>query len=128
MREDSIDILAWKFNDTPGVTTVNGHVRDWPESLGPLPTEAQIDAWGAEYDAAMAAIAAAEQAKIDKKLADILATLPTWDIYKADLNALIDAAQAANTLNKLQKVVVNLCQRYKKDAKVLYWLAKETDD
>jgi len=90
--------------------------------------KAAVDQAEADRIAAKEAAEAAEQARIDKKLANIAAALPTWDIYKADLNALIDAAQAADTLKKLQNVVVNLCQRYKKDTKVLYWLAKDTDD
>ena len=128
MRLDSGMILGWKFNDAPGITTVDGVIRDWPEALGEKPTEAQIDAWGAEYDAMIAAAEAAEQARIDKKLADIAAALPTRDVYRLELTALIDAAQAAANFADLRKVVIDLCQRYRKDAKVIYWLAKDTDD
>jgi hypothetical protein len=41
---------------------------------------------------------------------------------------LIDAIQAADTLAKLRVATVDLAQRIKKDAKVLYWVAKDTDD
>ena len=128
MRFDSGMILGWKFNDAPGITTVDGVIRDWPAVLGEMPTEAQIDAWGVEYDAMVAAAEAAEQARINKKMADIAAALPTWDAYRAELTALIDAAQAAASWADLRKVVIDLCQRYRKDAKIIYWLAKDTDD
>ena len=128
MRLDSGMILGWKYNDAQGITTVDGVIRDWPEALGEQPTEAQSDAWGVEYDAMVAAAQAAEQARIDKKLADIAAALPSWNAYRAELVALIDAAQAAASWTDLRKVVIDLCQRYRKDAKILYWLAKDTGD
>jgi hypothetical protein len=128
MRIDSGMILGWKYNHAEGITTVDGVIRDWPSTLGEKPTEAQIDAWGVEYDAMVAAAEAAEQARIDKKLADIAGALPNWSKYRAELTALIDAAQAAANFADLRRVVIDLCQRYRKDAKVIYWLAKDKDD
>lgn len=67
----------------------------------------------------------AEQARIDRKLADIAANLPSWEEYRAELQLLIDDAQAADTIVKLRRVVVDLAQRIRKDGKILYWLAKD---
>lgn len=95
--------------------------RDW-NSVQPVPldlnsiSQTEID----EYNAG--------QARISKKRADIAAALPTWATYRAELTALIDAAQAAANFADLRKVVIDLCQRYRKDAKIIYWLAKDTDD
>lgn len=108
MREDSIMILAWKFNDTPGITTVNGYVRDWPEVLGPKPTEAQIDAWGEEYDAAMATAAAVAKAELDAEEAEIKTAFPDW--------AVIEKAIDEATLAQMKVII-------KRGFKVLYNLA-----
>lgn len=70
----------------------------------------------------------AEQQRIEKKRNDIAAALPSWRVHRDEYVALIDAVQAADTLNKLQHAVVNIAQRLKKDAKVLYWVAKDTDN
>lgn len=48
-------ILGWKFNHAPGIETRDGVITAWPESLGPVPTPEQIDAWTSEYEAAVAA-------------------------------------------------------------------------
>ena len=42
--------IHWKTNNAPGVVVVDGSIREWPDALGAKPTEAQIDAWGAEYN------------------------------------------------------------------------------
>lgn len=70
----------------------------------------------------------AEQDRIEKRRTDIALALPSWAEYRDEYTALIDAAQAADTLNKVKSVVVNIARRLKKDAKILYWLAKDTDD
>jgi hypothetical protein len=70
----------------------------------------------------------ANQLRIEKKRNDIAAALPSWRVYRGEYIALIDAIQAADTLAKLRVATVDLAQRIKKDAKVLYWVAKDTDD
>lgn len=107
MRIDSGMILGWKFNHAEGITTVDGHIRDWPEALGEKPTEAQIDAWGAEYDAAMAAEHAALVAELDAEEAAISDSLPDW----ATIEKAIDEANLAQMkviIKKGFKVVYNL--------------------
>jgi hypothetical protein len=42
--------IHWKTNNAQHVVVVDGNIRDWPDSLGPRPTEEQITAWMAEYD------------------------------------------------------------------------------
>ena len=48
------EVLAWKFNDAPGIRTreENGKMEifDWPESLGPVPTQGQIGQWTGEFN------------------------------------------------------------------------------
>ena len=45
-------IIGRKFNHTPGIQTYNGHLTKWPvTALGPWPTQADVDTWGAEWDA-----------------------------------------------------------------------------
>lgn len=105
MRLDSGMILGWKFNDAQGITTVDGVIRDWPESLGDRPTEEQIDAWGAEFDTAVASEKAAKIAELDAEEADITAAFPTWE----QIETAIDAATLAQ-----MKVII------KRGFKVLY--------
>lgn len=107
MRIDSGMILGWKFNDAPGITTVDGVIRDWPEALGEKPTEAQIDAWGAEYDAMVAAEAAAKVVELDAEEAAISDSFPDW----ATIEKAIDGANLAQMkviIKKGFKVVYNL--------------------
>lgn len=48
--------LAWKHNNTPGITTrenAQGQMvlAAWPAALGVFPTQAQADTWASEYAA-----------------------------------------------------------------------------
>ena len=107
MRLDSGMILGWKYNHAPGITTVDGVIRDWPEALGEKPTEAQIDAWGAEYDAMVAAEAAAKVVELDAEEAAISDSFPDW----ATIEKAIDEANLAQMkviIKKGFKVVYNL--------------------
>jgi len=45
------EILAWKFEKAPGIRTVGDQITEWPQVLGPIPTQAQLDQWTAEYEA-----------------------------------------------------------------------------
>lgn len=79
MRLDSGMILGWKFNNAPGITTVDGVIRDWPAALGEKPTEAEIDAWGIEYDNMLATTLSAAQLELDNEEAEILTAFPSWE-------------------------------------------------
>lgn len=48
-------ILGWKFNHAPGICTIDGVITEWPAALGPVPTQAQLNSWAAEYDTYLAA-------------------------------------------------------------------------
>jgi hypothetical protein len=53
------EVLAWKFDNSPGIRTKESAITpgkmiifDWPlGKLGPIPTAAQISTWTAEFDA-----------------------------------------------------------------------------
>jgi len=45
------DVISWKFNDQPGMTTSGGEIVDFP---GGTPSQAEQDAWTAEYEAHLA--------------------------------------------------------------------------
>lgn len=128
MRMDSGMILGWKFNNAPGIKTIDGLIVEWPSSLGAMPTDAQIAAWGEEYDAAMAAASQAEQNRIERKRADIAAELPAWATLRDEMAALIDAMQAATTITGLRKATVDWAQYIKGKMKILYWTAKDTGE
>ena len=40
------EILGWKFNHAPGITTKDGVLTAFP---GPMPTDSEIDVYRAEY-------------------------------------------------------------------------------
>lgn len=42
-------ILGWKHNHTPGIRTSDGCLTDWPVSLGPWPTDEQLQGWVDEW-------------------------------------------------------------------------------
>lgn len=127
MRQDSGTILGWKYAHAEGIRTVGGVITDWPESLGAKPTSQQIDAWGAEYDAAMAAAKQAEETRKAKRFQDILDALPTLAQHRDEINSIIDATQASTNIAGLRSAVLDFMRLYRKDAKVLYWIAKESD-
>ena len=43
------EVLGWKFNHAPGITTKDNVLTAFPESIGPMPTDSEIDAYRAEY-------------------------------------------------------------------------------
>ena len=47
-------VLGWKFNDEPGLTTADGWLTGWPDTLGPSPTDAQLAQWVTEYETYLA--------------------------------------------------------------------------
>ena len=57
-------VLGWKHNHVEGLTTDGDTIRDWPASLGARPTQAQINTWTAEYDAAQLEVQ--KQERIDR--------------------------------------------------------------
>lgn len=42
--------LGWKYDNTPGICTVDGVLTAWPDALGPAPDEAAQAAIVAEYE------------------------------------------------------------------------------
>lgn len=90
--------IYWKKGSTPGISIVGDEIREWPDTLGPRPTEAEIQEWTAEYlvwkaDQDQAAIALAEE-----KAAAIADNLPSWQ-------AISDAIDAATTIAALKVIV-----------------------
>lgn len=88
-------VLGWKFNHEPGITTVDGVIKEWPKVLGPLPTKEQLELWSAEYDFAQVAIVqaeAAEKAKKEQAAKDLkdLIIAQSADETKITLKDLID--------------------------------------
>ncbi len=45
------EVLGWKFNYAPGIRTRDNELVSWPASLGPAPTQSDIDTWTAEFGA-----------------------------------------------------------------------------
>ncbi len=41
--------LGWKHNHVPGISTKAGELVSWPTILGPMPTQAQVNQWEAEW-------------------------------------------------------------------------------
>jgi len=42
------DVIGWKFNDQPGMSTVNRVITEFP---GGIPSQEDQDKWTAEYEA-----------------------------------------------------------------------------
>ncbi len=59
-------ILGWKHNHEPGITTADGILMNWPATLGPRPTQVQIDQWTVEYVAAVADGTIAESEAVNR--------------------------------------------------------------
>lgn len=53
------EVLGWKFDGVPGITTRENVITGWPVSLGTLPTKAQINQWTADFLAAKPGLDAA---------------------------------------------------------------------
>lgn len=50
MAVNNPEALGWKRNHAPGIRTKAGVLAGWPsETLGPPPTQAQLDRWEAEW-------------------------------------------------------------------------------
>jgi hypothetical protein len=124
MRLDSGMILGWKYNHAPGITTVDGVIRDWPEALGKKPTKAQIDAMGVEYDAWKAAKSQREVRRIQ----EVIDAMPDWATVRDEINAIRDAAKDATTWNQARNALVDLCNHYRKTMRPLFILARNLDD
>jgi hypothetical protein len=43
------EILGWKFNHAPGIRTKDGVLTAFPEAVGPMPTETEMNTYRAEY-------------------------------------------------------------------------------
>ena len=43
------EVLGWKFNHAPGIRTKDGVLTAFPESIGAMPTDSEIDVYRAEY-------------------------------------------------------------------------------
>ena len=46
------EVIGWKFNHQPGMSTVDGVITEFP---GGLPSQSDQDTWPAEYEAHLAA-------------------------------------------------------------------------
>ncbi len=51
------EIIAWKLDNAPGMRTREGadgsmEIFDWPPTLGPMPTAADLTQWDADMSAA----------------------------------------------------------------------------
>lgn len=92
-------VLGWKFNHTPGIMTRDEVITQWPEALGPLPTQAQLDTWVVEYEAYLDG---------EKQKAD--ADKAKKDKAKVDLNTLITTENPDPTKWKIEDVVAHLKQ------------------
>lgn len=46
------DVIGWKTNHHPGITTRDGQITNWPvDAPFPEPDQATHDVWAAEFDA-----------------------------------------------------------------------------
>ena len=43
------EALGWKHPGVGGISTRAGVLTEWPESLGPEPTQAEVNQWEAEW-------------------------------------------------------------------------------
>lgn len=89
-------------------------VAAW-QAAHPGPTTEEL----ARVDAMRAADAARKQAIVD--------ALPSWTVVAAKFDAMISDAQAAASLAVLRGVVVELARIMKRIARVVYWLAKNSE-
>jgi len=103
--------IHWKMTDAPGITIVDGQIRDWPESLGARPTEEQIAVWVAEYQAYKSTADAAEAARIAAKTQALTDNLPSWAQVETTVSNITNLTEAKVYLLKLSRIV--------------YWLAKD---
>jgi hypothetical protein len=103
-------ILGWKFDNVPGIKTVDDILIEWPISLGALPTDDQIQTWATEYLAHLSAIEATE----NQKNQDFITNLPSWVQVSTAVDNIANLADAKVFIKKLTRVV--------------YWLAKNTSD
>ena len=103
-------ILGWKFNNEPGIKTVDNAITLWPESLGDLPTEEEIETYAVEYLSHLSAL----EAEAAQQASDISANLPSWVQVSTAVDNIANLADAKAFIKKLSRVV--------------YWLAKNTSD
>jgi len=113
MRHDVGAVLGWKFKYPEGILTVGTKIKEWPDNLGKKPTEAQVDVWGAEYDAAVLAKKNAESDKAAKKIHDIEDSLPSWKKVKETIDATFLDEKQNDVITKMYKMI--------------YWLVKDSD-
>jgi hypothetical protein len=114
MRLDAGAILSWKYKNAEGISTVDGKITAWPDSLGTKPTNQQINAMGVEYDAYVLAQKNAEAAKAAAKAQALVDGLPTW----AKLKNKIDEAFPDPLQNALLTKVF----------RAFYWVAKDSQE
>ena len=74
-------VLEWKFPNTEGISTgenvATGKMKifDWPLTLGPEPTQAQIIQWTLEFDSLPTPLTLAEEVVAAKTLDDLKAIM-----------------------------------------------------
>lgn len=47
---DKVDVLAKQFPGVPGISSKNNIITEWPDSLGPMPDDAQIAIWAVGFE------------------------------------------------------------------------------
>ena len=43
------EAIGWKHNHEPGIRTREGVITAWPETLGDMPTQEQVEQWEIEW-------------------------------------------------------------------------------
>ena len=86
------DVIGWKFDHQPGMVTRDGVITEFP---GGIPSQADQDAWTAEYDALQPTRDwEAQMAETDKDM-------PRWmeDHITGDHNGVVDDPILQNRYN-----------------------------
>ncbi|HRR39730.1 MAG TPA: hypothetical protein P5244_00715 [Syntrophales bacterium] len=101
------EAIHWKTNNNPGVTVVNGSIRDWPSALGDQPTEETISTWITEYEAAEALRVLVDAAKTELYKTDItvlrcyehgISVPETWINHRQALRDIVSGISTATVL------------------------------
>jgi hypothetical protein len=87
-------VIGWKFNNQPGMTTVDGEIKEFP---GAIPSQEDQDAWTAEYEAHVAATAYREKrAREYPEIGDQLDDLYRKGAFSEAMAAQLKAVKAAH--------------------------------
>lgn len=127
IRGDKIVFVDPDENNKP-VSSPNESPYDTPENRVIVDdVMANHSTLAAAYLAEKQAIAAAEAANNAAKAQAIIDNLPAWQPVSDALDGIKADAQAATTIAALKVVIIGLIIFVKKLARVLYWLAKDSE-